>query len=119
MQQHRFHIPYDRPDNALGARTGERFRLTARVEVITQRIGVVLILLADIRDAATGQILSDRLWFRAGAWSRTLQQGDHIAFTARVSEYLRWNRDCATGFPGEYSTDWRLVRPTAVIRLQR
>src|SRR5215831_9330543 len=104
--------------NALRTRTGERLRLTARVEVITQQIGVVRILLVDIRDTVTSQIMAARLWFRAGAWSTTLQPGDHIAFTARVAVYRRRTSGLVSGFPGGYSSAWGLVRPTAVVRLR-
>ena len=63
----------------LGARNGERFRVTATVDRFGHKHGwvgdVTTILLKDLRDANTDAELADHLWFTAGMWSRDLREG--------------------------------------------
>jgi hypothetical protein len=107
---------------ALGARNGERFRVTASVERFGIKNGwaddVRTVLLKDVRDAATGAELTDHLWFTAGVWARDLREGDRIAFTARATRYekgYRGRREDVRGAPP--AIDWRLERPTAVEKI--
>ena len=104
----------------LGARNGERFRVTAVVERFGHKNGWVgdvrTVLLKDLRDANTDTELADHLWFTAGA--KDLQEGDRIAFTARVTPYQKgyFGRREDVWVPP--SVDFRLERPTAVEKLK-
>ena len=94
----------------LAVRDQERFRIVAKVEKYSYRPGwrfrEPTILLTDVRDANTGKLLTDHLWFKSGLWSRGCRVGDTISFDARVSSYKK-NKG--------RKKDWNMQRPTKVI----
>ena len=106
----------------LRARNGERFRITATIERFGHKNGwkgadVRTVLLKDLRDANTGAELSDHLWFTAGVWANELREGDQIAFTARATRYEKGYFGRREDVYVPPSVDWRLERPTAVLKL--
>jgi hypothetical protein len=56
----------------LSVRDGERFRVTATFERWGNKGQVRTVLLKDVRDATTGDLLADHLWFVAGKTWMTL-----------------------------------------------
>lgn len=104
----------------LKAINGQRRRFTAvlarRGEKRTYTGGVAAtVLLTDLRDAASNELVSDHLWFTEGNWSRGLPDGAAIAFDARVSLYHKGYH----GYRDDYdlpppAVDYHLVRPTQV-----
>jgi len=109
---------------ALAARNGERFSVVATVERFGSRRGwqgrdEPTVLLVDLFDAAQATRVCDHLWFKKGRWAAGLTVGDRIRFDARVGTYekgYRGHREDAWDAPPP-STDWRLGRPTKVVRL--
>jgi len=107
----------------LGERRGERFEVTATVERFGHRNGYrgpeETVLLRDVRDATTGELLTDHLWFTVGKWAADLQPGGRIRFTARATPYEKGyfgrREDVALDRPAQ--RDWRLARPTQVQRI--
>jgi hypothetical protein len=105
----------------LKGRLGERFRVTATFERWGAKTGFRgrrrrTLLLRDVRLAATGELLTDHLWFTSGlTWERLcLAPGDKVAFDARVTSYEK-------GYVGARAErkglawseiDYRLTRPT-------
>jgi hypothetical protein len=98
---------------------GARFRCRAKVSRFGTKPAfrgppIATILLVNIVDADTGDMLADHLWLTVGKWSESLSAGDNIEFNARSSEYIkgyRGNRDIDAAPP---SLDWKLSRPTKV-----
>lgn len=88
----------------LKALEGQRFRCRAKLG----HVGKTLLLL-DVICVATGEALTDHLWFRAGKWSEGLTRGDVIEFDGRVGRYVKRSG----------KRDWRLARPTKVARYER
>lgn len=81
---------------------GQRFRCRAKISYVGKTL-----LLINVTDAIAGDILTDHLWFTSGKWSNGLKRGDEIEFDARVSRYVK-----KSGI-----RDWRLERPTKVVRI--
>ena len=107
----------------LAARHGERFRVTATIERFSQKNAFrgpqKTVLLRDVRDAETGDLLTDHLWFAWGKWAFMLREGEAIAFDARVTGYdkgYHGRREDLYDAPPP-SSDWRLERPTRVARV--
>jgi hypothetical protein len=107
--------------NELKARAGQRFRVTATFERWGEKNGyrgrrLRTLLLRDIRLAATGQVLTDHLWFTSGAtWEYLgLEPGDKVAFDARVTWYEKGYMGARAERTGEAwsDVDYRLERPT-------
>ena len=77
----------------LGARVGETVQAVAVYARQGGRsVGCRIhptVLVREVRDAITGILLTDHLWFNRGSvWQKAgLRPGDVIAFTARVIEY--------------------------------
>lgn len=97
----------------LKPRDQERFRVTACVDRRGTCSGwngrvELTILLKDIRDADTGKLLTDHMWFKRGVWSMSIHPGDKIAFDARVTTYVKGHRG---------RKDWRMERPTRVVKI--
>jgi hypothetical protein len=108
--------------SALRARDNRRFRVTATVERFSLRNGwngpERTVLLRDVRDADSGELLTGHLWFKAGKWAGGFAEGDRIAFCARATRYekgYRGHRFIADAPPPAF--DWRLERPTQIVRL--
>lgn len=73
------------------------------------------ILLTNIRDAATGRLLADHVWF---TYSKTFQdvrmtQGDEIIFDARVKQYQKGYVNRQAGFSSR-KKDFKLSYPSNV-----
>jgi hypothetical protein len=105
----------------LKGRLGERFRVTATFERWGGKKGYRgrrrrTLLLRDVRLAATGESLTDHLWFTSGVtWERLcLARGDKVAFDARVTCYEKGYVGRRAVRKGEAwsAIDYRLERPT-------
>ena len=91
----------------LKRRDEERFRVRATVARFGTSFsgGAPTVLLLNISDCATGDVLTDHMWFRTGRWSASFRIGDVVCFDARVSRYAKGRH-----------FDWRMMRPTKVVR---
>lgn len=107
---------------------GERMRFVGTVERFgTKRAfrgpDIRTVLLTGVhREAEPDQLLTDHLWF---TYTKTftglgLQPGDKISFDARVSLYEKGYSGRRAWETGEAwsATDYRLERPTKVVRLR-
>ena len=79
--------------SALRKREGQTFQVTAVFARKGKRTGnghiYPTVLIKNIQDAASGELLADHLWFNAGKiWPSThLRSGDTVQFVARAIEY--------------------------------
>ena len=77
----------------LKVREGERFRFCATVSRFGQKSGfkgpIPTVLLTDVIDAKTKDILTDHLWLTVGKWTIGLKVNDVIAFNARIGTYIK------------------------------
>jgi hypothetical protein len=91
----------------LRRRDEERFRVRAKVARFGTSFsgGAPTVLLLDLTDCASGEVLTDHMWFRTGRWSASFRIDDVVCFDARVSRY-----------PKGRHFDWRMMRPTKVVR---
>jgi hypothetical protein len=109
----------------LKKRDGQRFSVTATVSRFGSRNGWTglepTILLTDVRDAATGQLLTDHLWFVRGKFWSSVCEGTKVAFDARATPYEAGYRGGKAERLGlaEYRVDWRLERPTRLQVLEQ
>jgi hypothetical protein len=77
----------------------------------------ITLLLVDVVDVVSNQVVTDHLWFTEGKQfhSLGLKQGDRVTFTARVDTYEKgyirneWDMK---------ETDYHLVFPTNLTKLQ-
>ena len=95
----------------LRARDHERFRIRARVERFSAKIGwrgarQETVLFKDVTDVVTNEVLTDHMWFRTGKWAEDLRAGDIVTFDARVTKYSKGNG---------HKFDWRMERPTKLV----
>jgi hypothetical protein len=104
---------------------GQRRRFEAVFERFGKKTGykceLTTILLKDVRDLASGRIVTDHLWFTDGKRFQTLQlqPGDHVRFEARVTEYLKGYRGRQDEDEPDYKpvqTDFRLSFPTKMMK---
>ena len=78
---------------ALQTREGQTIKVTAKFSRNGTRAAKTrsyqTVLLLDVRDADTGELLTDHLWFNAGnTWKKTeIGPDDTVQFEARVIEY--------------------------------
>lgn len=102
----------------LKLRAGQRFRCRATVDRFGTKRGwnghVPTVLLKNVRDARTGALLTDHLWFATGRWSANLRFGDEFEFDARVSDYVKGYQGRREVPEAPVTRDWRLERPTKV-----
>ena len=103
----------------LKLRHGERIRVKARVERFEHKRArrgrdVLTLLLADLRDAVTGEALTDHLWLPHGKWADGLAEGDRIAFDARVLTYQKGHQGYGWNVVRSGTVDWQLERPSRV-----
>lgn len=81
------------------------------------------VLLRWVREASTGTLLADHLWFNRGnAWRKAgLVHGDVIAFEARPIEYRTgyWGPDPIRRLDAPPRRDYRLTPPTEVRIVRR
>jgi hypothetical protein len=108
---------------ALRKREGERFRVRCQIDRFgTKRAfkgaPVPTVLLKNLHDAITGDLLTDHLWFTAGKWCQGLRIGDTIEFDARVGAYLKGYQGRREDVFSDISEDYRLERPTRVVRIE-
>jgi hypothetical protein len=75
-----------------------------------QESGTVLV--RDVRDVRTGELLADHLWFNNGStWKKAaLKRGDVVVFEARVIEYRvgHWGQDTIEQVLNPPRIDYRL-----------
>ena len=65
----------------------------------------------NVRDAASGLLLTDHVWLGYGDWASGFRPLDQIEFTARVVPYLKgWLGDCdrMPETASSPSIDWKL-----------
>lgn len=105
----KLHVHVIQPERtALGAHAGRRMLARAKYVRTGTRVAFgrsfLTVLLEDVREAATGDLLADHLWFNRGAVWRSvgLMAGDIVELEARPIEYR-------TGYWG----------PNRVLRMQR
>lgn len=108
---------------SLKKREGERFRVRCQVERYGSKRGfkgnsIETILLKDLRDAATGGVLDDHLWFTCGKWCQNIRMGDIIEFDARVGSYIKGYQGRRDDVYNPVSEDYRLERPTRVVKVE-
>lgn len=73
---------------------GERIRVTALIERHANGIASTY-LIRNVRDVASGSLLTGHLWLQYGAWASGFRPLDEIEFTARVIPYAKgWLGDC-------------------------
>lgn len=78
----------------LGQFNRQRLRLMAVVGRAGQRPGLTardrqMLVLLQVRQVESGEVLTDHLWTRRGRWARGLTGGELIELTAKVSEYRK------------------------------
>jgi len=81
---------------------------------------VKTILVINLTDFITKEILADHLWFTCGKQfdSLDLQEGELVQFDARVTEYLKgYQGTNEYGEEGFQELDYRLSFPTRVYKL--
>lgn len=84
-------------------------RRSSRFAVVRLTNVTLLEQTATIRKTPTQiaeQVISDHIWIETGKWTKTLNRGDTVIFTARVSSYSKQNQR------GDIvETDFGLFRP--------
>lgn len=77
------------------------------------------ILLLNIRDAETNELVTDHLWFNftKGFYEANLQEGDEVQFEARVEDYVKGYFGYREDVYIPESVDYKLSRPTHIINL--
>lgn len=105
------------PRELLGQMIGIRSRFRGTVERFGSKRAyrgpdITTILLRDVVHEATGEIVTDHLWFTSGKWSASVKIGDTIVFDARVGEYLKGYRGRREDVYSPMEVDYRLERPT-------
>lgn len=77
------------------------------------------VLVRDVRDATTGELLSDHLWFNRGQtrWKANLRAGDVITFVARSIEYRSgyWGPNRVRQIETPARRDFRLTPPEGLV----
>ena len=84
-------------------------RRSSRLPVVRLLDVVLLEQHATIRKTTTHipeQAVADHIWIEAGKWTKKINMGDTVVFTARVSSYSKQNRRGDT-----VETDFGLFRP--------
>ena len=79
------------------------------------------VLLKDIKDLETNQILTDHLWFNLtkGFDKIKLQEADVVEFDARVDSYLKGYRGYREDVYKPIEQDYHLARPTNIKLINR
>lgn len=76
------------------------------------------ILIRDVRDASTGELLADHLWFNRGkVWRRAmLRPGDAVEFEARSIEYRpgHWGPDPIRRRENPPRVEYKLTAPSGL-----
>ena len=108
----------------LAATEGERKTFTARVERFGKKPGYTgyseeTILLREVKDDATGEVVTDHLWFTysKGFEVARVKEGSRIRFDARVKSYAKGYVNHALGAHHK-KRDYRLSHPTKITLLQ-
>ena len=106
----------------MGSRLGQAITVTAIYSRTgTRRNGsrdYPTVLIRNVRDAVTGELLTDHLWFNRGAvWRKAqLVEGDVVRFEARVIEYHTgyWGPNRVRQALEPARCDYRLTPPTTI-----
>ena len=92
----------------------------------TRRVGrreFRTVLIREVREASTGALLTDHLWFNRGnTWRKAgLLPGDMIEFEARSIEYRpgHWGPDLISRLENPPRVDYKLTPPTGIRKLGR
>ena len=108
----------------LGKNCGQRRRFSGVFERFGTKSGFEgrveqTVLLVDIKDARTGRMVSNHLWFNAakGFLALNLANGDLVEFDARVDDYVKGYVNEREGID-ETHVDYRLVYPTKFKKAQ-
>lgn len=94
---------------------GQRLRFRAKVERFGEKNGYMgtlpTILLTNVFELTSGQVVTDHLWFTRGkTWQ--CEVGDIVEFDARVGSYEKGYKGYRKDVCKEVKTDYRLERPT-------
>jgi hypothetical protein len=73
----------------LAKREGHRVRVQAKIERYGSTPDGSRYLLVDVRDAKSGELLTEHLWMSIGPWAVGMREGDVIAFDATVAQYVK------------------------------
>lgn len=80
------------------------------------------VLILDVRDADSGDVMCDHLWLNLTEGFRTLHltEGDRITFAARVKPYVKGYQGSRAERTGEawVSLDWKLSHPTRIEKIE-
>lgn len=92
----------------------------------TRRVGrreFRTVLIRDVREASTGALLTDHLWFNRGnIWRKArLLPGDVVEFEARSIEYRpgHWGPDLVRRLENPPRVDYKLTAPSKVRLISR
>ncbi len=89
---------------------GQRITVTALIERHARTTPTYL--LRNVRDAASGSLLTDHLWIEVGQWAYGFRPLDEIQFSARVVPYQKGWRGDPFRAPEDapwQSIDWTLA----------
>lgn len=107
----------------LASKEGERKKFTAVFSRLGRKAGytgysVETILLTKVRDAETGELVTDHLWFTftKGFQLFALTEGDTLEFEARVKSYSKGYVNKSLAIDKE-KRDYKLSNPTKIKRL--
>ena len=111
----------------LEARAGSRVNVTAIYARVGARYvtgrGTETVLIRDVRDADTGVLLADHLWFNRGRIWRNigLIPGDAIVFSARPIEYRTgyWGPNEVRQIEAPARREYRLTPPEGLRVISR
>ncbi len=74
---------------ALHERVGQCIRVRTKIERYGSTPNGSKYLLTDVRDANSGDLLTDHLWMPIGNWAAGLREGDVVVFDAKVEPYVK------------------------------
>jgi hypothetical protein len=111
----------------LEARAGGTIRVTAVFERVGARDRLChprqTVLVRDVRDAETGELLADHLWFNRGkVWKKVgLVEGDVVCFRARPIEYRTgyWGPNKVRQVDEPARRDYKLTPPEGLQVIER
>ncbi|WP_413219534.1 hypothetical protein [Tritonibacter mobilis] len=99
-------------------RVGERVRVKGKFVRFGEKRGfkgpLQTILLSDVRDYETDELLTDHIWFTRGSSWPTLKSGDQVALNARIDSYQKGYNGRRPDVYVREEIDYRLTRPTKI-----
>lgn len=100
---------------------GERMRFEATISRFGHKSAfrgppIPTILLTNVKNAATGEVLTDHVWVTHGKTWGNCQEGQQVAFDARVTSYIKGYKGYRDDvFDAPLQKDYRLSNPTKVV----